>query len=69
MSESDWIKNLQASLDLAVDYGRSANERLSRLEQRFARIERHLGLNGVERGGDTEPAPPTQPENELPGEI
>mgnify|MGYP001609533276 FL=1 len=62
------LARLQATADLAVEYGQSANERLGRLEQRFARIERHLGLNGSGREGDTEPAPATEPENARPGE-
>ena len=59
------LEKLLATAELAVSYGKSANERLGRIEQRLLAIERHVGLNGT-RLADTEPAPATEPENERP---
>lgn len=58
------LDKILATAELAVDYGRSANERLGRIEQRLALIEKHVGLNGNHT--DTEPSPVTEPENERP---
>lgn len=63
------LRPVQASSDLAVAIGQSNGGRLAAIEQRLTLIERHIGLNGRAPLADTEPAPPTQPENELPGET
>ena len=71
MSDEDLVKELRgirAAVDMAVEYGKQANERLGWIELRLQRIERHVGLNGI-RELDTEPAPATEPENRRPGEV
>jgi hypothetical protein len=61
------LRLLQETSDMAVEYGKQANERLGGIERRLLRIERHVGLNGfLEVLPDTEPAPPTEPENARP---
>lgn len=62
------LKLIAANVELAVEYGREANERLGVIERRLEALERHVGMNG-RRDRDTVPAPSTQPENERPGEV
>ncbi|GMV18569.1 MAG: hypothetical protein AMXMBFR56_67930 [Polyangiaceae bacterium] len=62
------IRRIEANSDLAVEYGREANERLGVIERRLEALERHVGMNG-KRDRDTVPAPVTEPENERPGEV
>lgn len=61
------IKRIEANTELAVEYGKTANERLAAVEMRLAAVERQVGLNG-KRERDTLPAPATEPENTRPGE-
>lgn len=61
------LEKILVNVELAVEYGREANERLGVIERRLTVIEHHMKLNG-EQPTDTEPAPATQPENARPGE-
>lgn len=57
--EHSILQQLQATAELAVQYGREANERLGQIEKRLEAVESRLGLGRRER--DTLPAPPTEP--------
>lgn len=56
---------VHADVRLLIGHVTALGKRVEAVEARLLAIEHHVSLNGA-RGGDTEPAPETLPENARP---